>query len=141
MIAFVVRLKSRAHFIIQRSPLRGREGVLGAAARRRVDTRMRLGILIAVFIAIYAVVAARLVQYGLADPVATAWVNTGATAVASRPDIVDRNGKLLATDLNMVSLYADPRRVVAASYTHLRAHETVLDLVCRLLLEKKKPQG
>ena len=25
------------------------------------------------------------------------------------------------------------------SYTHLRAHETVLDLVCRLLLEKKKP--
>ena len=27
---------------------------------------------------------------------------------------------------------ADP-----VSYTHLRAHETVLDLVCRLLLEKK----
>ena len=26
----------------------------------------------------------------------------------------------------------------AGSYTHLRAHETVLDLVCRLLLEKKK---
>ena len=24
------------------------------------------------------------------------------------------------------------------SYTHLRAHETVLDLVCRLLLENKK---
>ena len=28
--------------------------------------------------------------------------------------------------------------VSAVSYTHLRAHETVLDLVCRLLLEKKK---
>ena len=27
---------------------------------------------------------------------------------------------------------------VTVSYTHLRAHETVLDLVCRLLLEKKK---
>ena len=26
----------------------------------------------------------------------------------------------------------------AVSYTHLRAHETVLDLVCSLLLEKKK---
>ena len=26
----------------------------------------------------------------------------------------------------------------AVSYTPLRAHETVLDLVCRLLLEKKK---
>mgnify|MGYP003381580513 CR=1 FL=1 len=31
---------------------------------------------------------------------------------------------------------ADSRLPV--SYTHLRAHETVLDLVCRLLLEKKK---
>ena len=27
--------------------------------------------------------------------------------------------------------------LVSVSYTHLRAHETVLDLVCRLLLEKK----
>jgi len=32
-----------------------------------------------------------------------------------------------------LSLSIDP-----VSYTHLRAHETVLDLVCRLLLEKKK---
>ena len=29
-------------------------------------------------------------------------------------------------------------RYGAVSYTHLRAHETVLELVCRLLLEKKK---
>ena len=27
---------------------------------------------------------------------------------------------------------------LAVSYTHLRAHETVLDLVCRLLLDTKK---
>ena len=26
---------------------------------------------------------------------------------------------------------------VSVSYTHLRAHETVLDIVCRLLLETK----
>ena len=34
----------------------------------------------------------------------------------------------------------DKHRVmqIPVSYTHLRAHETVLDLVCRLLLEKKK---
>ena len=31
-----------------------------------------------------------------------------------------------------------PVEVEAVSYTHLRAHETVLDLVCRLLLENKK---
>ena len=32
---------------------------------------------------------------------------------------------------------ARTRGLKAVSYTHLRAHETVLDLVCRLLLEKK----
>src|SRR5450756_2588817 len=32
----------------------------------------------------------------------------------------------------------EPRCVVSVSYTHLRAHETRHDLVCRLLLEKKK---
>ena len=46
-----------------------------------------------------------------------------------------------------VSLFMDPlpeamalARAVGApvSYTHLRAHETVLAVVCRLLLEKKK---
>ena len=31
--------------------------------------------------------------------------------------------------------------VAPVSYTHLRAHETVLDLVCRLLLEKKTRRG
>ena len=35
----------------------------------------------------------------------------------------------------------DVARLQAVSYTHLRAHETVLDLVCRLLLEKKKYQA
>ena len=29
------------------------------------------------------------------------------------------------------------RSSLSVSYTHLRAHETVLDIVCRLLLEKK----
>src|SRR5678816_4868013 len=30
------------------------------------------------------------------------------------------------------------KRIMAVSYTHLRAHETPEHLVCRLLLEKKK---
>ena len=41
-----------------------------------------------------------------------------------------------------VSYYQEPQRnlvaTVAVSYTHLRAHETGRNLVCRLLLEKKK---
>ena len=55
--------------------------------------------------------------------------------------------------LQFLAHYADPNAVIrfgqarlarflhatpTVSYTHLRAHETVLDLVCRLLLEKKK---
>ena len=37
-----------------------------------------------------------------------------------------------------VSMFSGSLSPGAVSYTHLRAHETVLDLVCRLLLEKKK---
>ena len=36
---------------------------------------------------------------------------------------------------------AELDRLDPVSYTHLRAHETVLDLVCRLLLEKKNEGG
>ena len=32
-------------------------------------------------------------------------------------------------------------KLTPVSYTHLRAHETVLDLVCRLLLEKKNTKS
>ena len=39
------------------------------------------------------------------------------------------------SELFVNALYEE---VITVSYTHLRAHETVLDLVCRLLLEKKK---
>src|SRR5664280_2546008 len=50
--------------------------------------------------------------------------------------------KVLATDLDPDAQLARPhlgrRGLQTVSYTHLRAHETVLDLVCRLLLEKKK---
>ena len=37
----------------------------------------------------------------------------------------------------ILRLAHEKRTLNAVSYTHLRAHETVLDLVCRLLLEKK----
>ena len=65
--------------------------------------------------------------------------------------LLDRGAEITVIDLNMetvrqlrnagyAALYGDvlrPGTLVAVSYTHLRAHETVLDLVCRLLLEKK----
>ena len=53
---------------------------------------------------------------------------------------VDTSDKLLEyCNLIMSKLKSAGIRVKldAVSYTHLRAHETVLDIVCRLLLEKK----
>ena len=40
--------------------------------------------------------------------------------------------------INLASIAAYSADVIAVSYTHLRAHETLRYLVCRLLLEKKK---
>ena len=40
--------------------------------------------------------------------------------------------------LDKYNKYIYINSLYTVSYTHLRAHETVLDLVCRLLLEKKK---
>ena len=65
-------------------------------------------------------------------------------------DVYKRQGKGGAKRSNCVALSPPERKrelcplcrqnggLQAVSYTHLRAHETVLDLVCRLLLEKKK---
>ena len=45
---------------------------------------------------------------------------------------------LTSLDGGFENSFSPTYRIVAVSYTHLRAHETVLDLVCRLLLETKK---
>ena len=37
---------------------------------------------------------------------------------------------------SLTNLFTE-NKFIAVSYTHLRAHETEADLVCRLLLEKK----
>ena len=46
-------------------------------------------------------------------------------------------GGVLVIDIKALQLGMAGLVRVPVSYTHLRAHETVLDLVCRLLLEKK----
>src|SRR5450756_3231713 len=49
--------------------------------------------------------------------------------------IRDMNGRVLYMSAARPSMTV---AIMAVSYTHLRAHETRHDLVCRLLLEKKK---
>ena len=58
-------------------------------------------------------------------------IAAGGNAVAIEADLLDP-----ATPARLFDAAEDALGPV--SYTHLRAHETVLDLVCRLLLEKKK---
>ena len=52
---------------------------------------------------------------GFASP---AEATTGSTAqdamAAARPDLIDRNGEILATDIKTASIYAEPRRIVDA---------------------------
>lgn len=114
MISFVVRLKSRAHFMIRGRGHRDAIAFTGTAERRRQNAKQRLTVLVTGFAVMYLVVGARLVQYGIAEPVMTGSIDFNTNAMASRPDVLDRNGELLATDINTVSLYAEPRRIIDA---------------------------
>ncbi|WP_181702544.1 peptidoglycan D,D-transpeptidase FtsI family protein [Chthonobacter albigriseus] len=76
-------------------------------------TRVRLYITMAAFVAVYGTIAGRLVQYGLMEPADAVALGSAQSAIAaSRPDIIDRNGIILATDVKTASLYAEPRRIV-----------------------------
>ena len=84
----------------------------GMAKSRGGAGRTRIVMTMAVFFAIYAVIAGRLVWFGMQE---LEQGGPGPSRVtASRPDIVDRNGQVLATDINTASLYAEPRRIVDA---------------------------
>ena len=56
------------------------------------------------------------------------------------PRKILKSGEFLVSDIESKDIFIpeEMNEEQPVSYTHLRAHETVLDLVCRLLLEKKK---
>ncbi|PHP67597.1 cell division protein [Zhengella mangrovi] len=78
----------------------------GGRARQRVLMTM------SVFLGIYAVIGGRLAMLAMEQP------REGGPSIAhqqaSRPDIVDRNGQVMATDITTASLYAEPRNIVDA---------------------------
>ena len=83
---------------------------------RNVDrdrkARARLGLAIVGFAAIYCVIAGKLVIFAIA-PDSHVARRAGSDAVATaRPEILDRNGEILATDVKRPSLFAEPRRVI-----------------------------
>jgi cell division protein FtsI (penicillin-binding protein 3) len=87
---------------------------LPQSALRKDTTRLRLRIVIGAFALVYFVIAARLVLLGLGDPTAANRGSAADAVAAARPDIVDRNGEVLATDIKTASLYGEPRKILDA---------------------------
>ena len=79
-----------------------------------MKARARVGFAILAFAAIYAVIGGRLAMFALgADGHSSARRAAAQDAIATaRPDIVDRNGDILATDVKAPSLFGEPRRII-----------------------------
>jgi len=77
------------------------------------EGRNRLAIGMCLFAVCFAVLGLRLMALAM-TPQAAGYTGQGAQAAlsATRPDILDRNGEVLATDILTPSVYADPRRIV-----------------------------
>jgi len=83
----------------------------GVRKQNAGQVKSRLTIAILCFVGVYLVIGWRLVDYANRMPEIPSALNN-VTVLASRPDLVDRNGEVLATDIRTVSLYAEPRRIV-----------------------------
>ena len=83
----------------------------GQNVDRALKAKARIGLVVAVFVLIYGVIAMRLVMFAMApEPHGSRRVPQD-RLTATRPDILDRNRLILATDINSPSLYAEPRRI------------------------------
>jgi cell division protein FtsI (penicillin-binding protein 3) len=80
---------------------------------RSAKARARVGLAILAFSAVYLAIAVRLVMFAVVPE--SHFVRRGAArdAIATaRPDIIDRRGMILATDVRAPSLFAEPRKII-----------------------------
>ncbi len=85
----------------------------GRNVDRSAKARARVGLAIIGFVVVYGIIAVRLVLFGIVSDSRTPQRIIVDDAVATaRPDILDRNGEILATDVRVPSLYAEPRRII-----------------------------
>jgi cell division protein FtsI (penicillin-binding protein 3) len=85
----------------------------GRNVDRAAKARARVGFAMLAFAAIYAVIGGRLVMFTINGDNHGARRTAAQDAIATaRPDIVDRNGEILATDVKAPSLFGEPRRII-----------------------------
>ena len=85
----------------------------GRNVDRAAKARARVGFVMLAFAAVYAVIGGRLIMFAIVGDSHGARRAAAQDAIATaRPDIVDRNGAVLATDVKSPSLFGEPRRII-----------------------------
>jgi cell division protein FtsI (penicillin-binding protein 3) len=89
---------------------------LGRLLRRLFTTSLstspsRMRLVAALFLGLYGLVCARLAYFGLKPEPANLRRAAAEAVAAARPDLLDRNGEVLATDVKTMSVYAEPKRL------------------------------
>ena len=83
----------------------------GLSATGQARSRISLALLLVA--GVYLLIAGRLAYFGFLEPGDTAGlIQADASIAAHRPDLADRHGVTLATDINTASLFAEPHRIV-----------------------------
>ncbi|MFC7703280.1 peptidoglycan D,D-transpeptidase FtsI family protein [Plastorhodobacter daqingensis] len=111
---------------IERENLRLRHEALRDKARLRAESRLLL--LGVCFFFAFAVIGGRMGLMAASEPQEPRAASSGADIVAQRADIVDRNGRILATNLITHSLYAQPHQMVDPARAAMRLAELFPDL-------------
>ncbi len=90
-----------------------RELLYGKEVDRARKMRARLGVTVLVFALGYAIIAARLVLFATAsESHGTRRLSLQDATATARPEILDRNGEVLAIDVRTPSLFAEPQRII-----------------------------
>jgi cell division protein FtsI (penicillin-binding protein 3) len=106
--------------------------------RLRVEKSVaRVGLVTLCFAALFTVIGGRLVVLAVtSDHDSETHRATSTEISAARPDIVDRNGEVLATDVKTVSVFAEPRNIIDKDEAVELLTAVLPDLDARELREK-----